>query len=99
VWFVFDGGEFLIYSRSGTPRARNITANPRVSLNLDSNQGGDVLTIEGAARIVDSPVSTAHAGYQTKYAGLMARLGYTPDTFAAGYPVVIRVTPKRWRTH
>src|SRR3990170_5057525 len=67
VWFVMDNDEFVIYSRDGTPRVRNITANPRVSLNLDSNEGGDVLTIEGVARIVPGLPSTEVAAYQRKY--------------------------------
>ena len=99
VWFVFDEGEFLIYSRAGTPRVRNIDANRKVSLNLDSNNGGDVLTIEGTARVVEVPKSPDHAGYQRKYASLMVRLGYTPEAFAAGYPVAIRIHPDKWRTH
>jgi len=99
VWFVVDDGEFVVFSRSGTPRVRNIATNPRVSLNLDSNEGGDVLTIEGEARIVDGPPSTESAAYQHKYGTRMAQLGYTPESFAAGYPVAIRVRPKRWRTH
>ena len=99
VWFVIDNDEFVIYSRDGTPRARNITANPRVSLNLDSNEGGDVLTIEGVARIVDGPPSPDDTAYQKKYAKRLKQIGYTPETFATGYPVVIRVSPKKWRTH
>ncbi len=99
VWYVIDNDEFLIFSRADAPRLRNIAANPRVSLNLDSDEGGDVVTIEGEARIVDGPRSTDHGGYQKKYASHIKRLGYTSEQFADGYPVVIRVKPKRWRTH
>ena len=99
VWFVIDSDEFLIYSRDDTPRLRNIAANPRVSLNLDSDEGSDVVTIEGEARIVDGPSSIDHADYQKKYASLIKRIGYTPEQFADAYPVVIRVKPNRWRTH
>ncbi len=99
VWYVLDGDEFVIYSRAGTPRTRNIAANPRVSLNLDSNEGGDVLTIEGTARIVEGSPSTALADYQRKYGARIRKLGYTPEQFAEGYPVAIRVHPERWRAH
>lgn len=98
VWFVLDDDEFLIYNRSDTPRIRNIAANPRVSLNLDSNEGSDVLTIEGTARVVEGPASVDHPEYQSKYAMRIADLGYTPEQFAEGYPVAIRVKPERWRT-
>ena len=44
VWFLYEEGEFLIYSLPGTARTANIEANPRVSLNLDGNgEGGDIL--------------------------------------------------------
>jgi PPOX class probable F420-dependent enzyme len=99
VWFVIDNDEFLIYSLAGTARTSNIAANPRVSLNLDSNAGADVVAVEGTARIVDGPASTAHAAYQDKYRDGIISIGHTPETFAARYSVVIRVTPHRWRIH
>jgi PPOX class probable F420-dependent enzyme len=99
VWFVVDDGEFLIYSLADTPRVRNIRTNPQVSLNLDSRDGGDVVVIEGVARIVDGVSSVDHAAYQDKYRSRIADMGYTPAQFAAGYPTSIRVTPTRWRVH
>ena len=99
VWFVIDDDEFLIYSLDGTARTSNITANPRVSLNLDSDEGADVVAIEGTARIVDGPPSTAHAEYQEKYRDPIIDIGHTPESFEERYSVVIRVTPQRWRIH
>lgn len=99
VWFVVDEGEFLIYSLADTPRVRNIEGNPQVSLNLDSDEGGNVVVVEGIARIADGPPSVDHAAYQAKYRTRMAELGYTPTEFASGYPVAIRITPTRWRVH
>ena len=32
-----------------------------------------------------------------KYAGMIASYGWEPDYFAAEYPVVLRITPTRWR--
>ena len=99
VWFVIDDGEFLIYSLADTPRIRNLAANPRVSVNLDSNEGGDVVTAEGIARIVDGPPSSEHARYQEKYLHRIERMRYTAGTFADAYPVPIRIEPTRWRSH
>jgi PPOX class probable F420-dependent enzyme len=99
VWFVVDNDEFLIYSLDGTARTSNIAANPRVSLNLDSKAGADVVAIEGTARIVDGPPSTAHAEYQEKYREAITDIGHTPESFEERYSVVIRVTPQRWRIH
>ena len=99
VWFLFEDGEFLIYSLPGTARTANITANPRVSLNLDGNgQGGDVVSIEGEARLdPEAPPSSEVAAYQERYREWIARNGWTPDSFDADYPVAIRIRPTRTR--
>jgi PPOX class probable F420-dependent enzyme len=99
VWFLFDQGEFLVYSLPGTARTANIEANSRVSLNLDGNgEGGDIVTVEGEARIdPGAPPSDRVPAYQDKYAGFIARNGWTPESFARDYPVAIRITPMRAR--
>jgi len=99
VWFLYLNDEFLIYSLPGTARTSNIEANPRVSLNLDGNgEGGDIVAIEGTARLDPDPApSTDVKPYQEKYAGFIARNGWTPESFAADYPIAIRITPVRSR--
>lgn len=99
VWFVTDDEGFLIYSLDGTPRTRNIAANPKVSLNLDSNAGADVVVVEGTARIVAGPDSLDNPAYQEKYRTGIERIGHTPESFAARYSVPVRVEPARWRIH
>jgi len=99
VWFVVDDDEFLVYSLAGTARTANIAQNPRVSVNLDSNAGADVVVVEGEARITDGPNSLDHPAYQAKYADGIARIGHTPESFAERYPVPIRIEPLRWRIH
>jgi PPOX class probable F420-dependent enzyme len=99
VWFLFEDGEFLIYSLAGTARTANLADNPRVSLNLDGNGlGGNIVTIEGIARIdPDAPPSCDVVPYQQKYRDFIARNGWTPESFAADYPMVIRIRPTRVR--
>jgi PPOX class probable F420-dependent enzyme len=99
VWFLVDGEEILVYSLDDTARIANLEANPKVALNLDGNgQGGDIVTIEGTARIDrDHPPSTEVPAYQEKYATLIARNGWTPERFAEDYPVPIRITVTRTR--
>jgi PPOX class probable F420-dependent enzyme len=99
VWFVIDDDEFLVYSLDDTARTANLSENPRVSLNLDSNAGADVVVVEGTARIVGGPSSLDHAEYQAKYHDGIHRIGHTPESFAERYPVPIRITPIRWRVH
>ncbi|HUG75078.1 MAG TPA: TIGR03667 family PPOX class F420-dependent oxidoreductase [Acidimicrobiia bacterium] len=98
VWFVYDDAAgFTIYSRPDAPRLRNIGRHPRVSLNLDSQDGGRVISVEGIAVITDEPPSDAHPGYREKYLERMTRMGYTPERFAAEYSSVVRVAATRWR--
>ncbi|MEX2323046.1 MAG: TIGR03667 family PPOX class F420-dependent oxidoreductase [Acidimicrobiia bacterium] len=97
VWFVYDDAGFTIYSRPDAQRLRNIGRHPRVSLNLDSEEGGRVVTVEGIAVITDGPPSDAHLSYREKYLERMTRMGYTPERFAAEYSSVVRVVATRWR--
>jgi PPOX class probable F420-dependent enzyme len=99
VWFLYRDGEFLVFSKAGTARTSNIESNPRVSVNLDGNgRGGDIVIVEGIAAIdTAAPPSTDVGPYQDKYAGLIERNGWTPESFARDYPVPIRVRPTRFR--
>lgn len=99
VWFLWDGGEFLVYSLAVTPRVRNIRANPRVSVNLNSDAtASDVVTIEGEARIVpDAPLPSGVPAMIAKYRHLIEQSGWTVDKYAADYPTAIRIRPTRFR--
>ena len=99
VWFIIEDGEFLVYSKDGTSRVRNIRSNPLVALNLDGNgEGGAVVTIEGTARIDgEAPTAAAHAAYLAKYRARMDRNKWTPEWFAEHYPVPIRISFDRGR--
>jgi PPOX class probable F420-dependent enzyme len=99
VWFLVEGEVIVIYSLDKTPRTRNIAAQPKVCLNLNSTPaGGEVVIIEGTAEIMPAGLP-AHEDerYVTKYEGSMEDLGMTPESFAADYPVRIHVRPTRLR--
>jgi PPOX class probable F420-dependent enzyme len=99
VWFLVEDESIVVFSLASTPRTRNIAANPRVSLNLNSTaSGGEVVIIEGRAEIVDDgrPADEDEA-YVIKYEAAMDDLGMTAASFAADYPVRIHVLPTRLR--
>ena len=99
VWFYWDGSTILIYSMPGKTKLASIGANSPVALNFNSSaSGGDIVVLTGEARI-DPSAPPAHLmpEYLEKYEKPIARIGMTPDTFAKGYSVAIRVTPTTMR--
>ena len=101
VWFLWQEGVVVTYSLAGSPRVRNIRANPRVSLNLNSDdEGGQVVTIEATAELDDAgPRSPDVPAYLAKYLPLITQYGWTPDGFARDYPQRIVITPTRLRAY
>ena len=98
IWFLWNGDEFLVYSLDSA-RVRNVRANPRVSLNLDGNgRGGDIVVVEGTARIVeDYPSAADNPAYLEKYGPIMAEYDWSPQWFASRYSVPLVITPTRYR--
>ncbi len=99
IWFLWEDGELLVYSRTRAPRNDNVAERPLVSFNLNTDAGGDdVVTAEGEARIVpDEPPASANERYVAKYRGKLDEYGWTPEWFAGAYSVPIRIRPTRWR--
>jgi PPOX class probable F420-dependent enzyme len=102
VWFLWDGGSsFLIYSKPGTAKLRNIAERSRVALHLDGDgQGGDIVVLSGTASI-ERDGAPAHAvpAYCAKYAWGFERLRKSAEEFSAAYPVPVRIELTRLRGH
>jgi PPOX class probable F420-dependent enzyme len=99
VWFLWAGGEFLIYSLAVTPRIRNLAANTHVSVHLNSDDsGGDIVTMEGEALVdLTAPSAAAVPAYVQKYRQFMAKSGWTPEKFSEDYSLPVRIRPTRIR--
>jgi PPOX class probable F420-dependent enzyme len=93
IWFLWDGERsILLYSRPDRRKLRNLAANPRVSLNLDSDGlEADIVVCWGEARFTDDPPADQVPDYVAKYAGRIAALGWTPDSFASDFSVPLRI--------
>ncbi len=80
-------------------KARNIRANPRVALNLNSGAGGDdIVRAEGAAEILQEfPPPNEVPEYLEKYRQGMAAVSGDPESFARYYGTALRVQPERWQ--
>jgi PPOX class probable F420-dependent enzyme len=101
VWFLWDGSEFLVYAQPRSWKVRNIRANPRVSLHLNSDRdGGQVATFEGPARICEGhPPAHEVDAYLARYRAGIAGIGMTPEQMAAEYSTALRITPARVRVY
>jgi PPOX class probable F420-dependent enzyme len=56
VWFYWDGKSILIYTQPTSHKLKNISRNPRVSVNFQANdEGDDVIVLTGDASIDKNP--------------------------------------------
>jgi PPOX class probable F420-dependent enzyme len=99
IWFLWADGVVTVYSGKRAPRNDNIGDRPLVSFNLNSDAGGgDVVSMEGVARIdVAASPASEDAAFLAKYRSVLDEYGWTAAYYAAEYPVVVRITPTRWR--
>jgi PPOX class probable F420-dependent enzyme len=99
IWFLWEDGEALIYSDRRAKRNPNIAANPRVSLHLnDDGRGGDVVIVEGEARVDDAtPPPDRYPPYLAKYGEWIAEYLTSPEEMATIYNVPLRIRPTRGR--
>ena len=98
VWFLWDGDRsILLYSRPDKRKLANIAANPRVSLNLDSDGiDADIVVVWGEIHPSDDPPADQVPEYVEKYRGRIAALEWkTPDVFAQDFNVPLRLDVTR----
>ena len=98
VWFVWDGETILLYSQPRAGKVRNIAANPRVSLHLDTDaHGDDMVVVTGTAHVEESAAPMHEVPpYAEKYrARIDAAFGGRFAEVAADYSVPIRIVPDR----
>ena len=100
VWFVWQEGSLLIFSRPDAHKVAHLEQRPNVALhfNTDERADEDVIVILGRAEI-DPHLPPAHevTAYLQKYQTGIAGLGMTPAEFSKAYSVAIRVTPTKGR--
>ena len=99
VWFLWHEQKILLFSQPKAQKLRNIRANPKVALNLNTDEwGGHVLVITGEAHIETAPVPQAQLeAYLEKYREGIKSIGMTPESLQREFSTPIRVTPNRIR--
>ena len=98
VWGVVEGGTLYLYTERATAKARNLAADPRLVVHLES--GDDVLIVRGSAEDVGPPgtVPFVVAALARKYTSPADRR-YLPDADPS-FDVVYAVRPRSalaWR--
>ena len=97
VWFYWDGKSLIIYSQPAAHKVGNIARNPKVSVNFQANnEGGDIIVLTGDASIDKKPPKH-DSRYIEKYREYIPKIGLTPESLAASYSTLIRVTPTKLR--
>ena len=101
VWFLWNEKEnsYLIFSQPSGAKVRHIQANPHVSLNLNSDEGGDdFVVVIGEAKILSGEIPPSKVeAYVKKYGEGMKSIGLTEEQFRDSYRTAIRVTPAKVR--
>lgn len=101
VWFLWENETILIFSQPKKQKVANLRKNPNVTVALDgTDEGGDVVVVEGTAELLNDPAISAAtvSAYKAKYGKQLQDMNWTPEAMAADYSQAIRVTPKRLRT-
>ena len=98
VWFLWDGGTFLIFSQPDNLKIRNVRRNPHITLALDdSKQGGDVITVEGEAELLSEPSrNVVVPAFGEKYASMIQAMGADSERMLEDYSQPLRIKPTKF---
>lgn len=100
IWFIWDNGTFLLYSRPNKQKLKNISQNAKVALSFNKDdEAEDFIVILGEAAVDEKvPPSNLNPAYVEKYAEGIKGLNWTPESMAAMFSVPIRITPVQVRS-
>ena len=100
VWFLWDDGSFVIFSKPNQAKLANIARSGRVSFNFEATADEEQITIfTGAAELVDRATISQEIldRYAEKYAQGMINIKLPRTEYEASYTEVIRFTPEKVR--
>jgi len=100
VWFLWDGGSFVVFSQPNQAKLANIARTGQVSFNFEATEDEEQVTIfTGRAELVDRATIGQELldRYAAKYAEGMERIELPREQYEAAYTAVIRITPDKLR--
>lgn len=100
VWFIQDGDSIVIFSMPDAQKVKNIRGNSKVALNFNPDHDAEeYVVITGEATLEENGAQKHdHSAYFAKYGKGIADLNMTPESMAATYSTLIRVTPAKVRS-
>ncbi|MEX2245926.1 MAG: PPOX class F420-dependent oxidoreductase [Dehalococcoidia bacterium] len=93
VWYVFDGGAFLVLTDRASQKHRNVVRDPRVELCIDDKQPPYHTVIVRGAATVEEPRPGLRAEMATHYLGEDAARRYLAQS--APDNVMLRIVPEK----
>lgn len=99
VWYLYQDDDVIVYTQPNAMRLKNIAQNPRVSLNFDSKEDGEQMTVLTGTAVIDAatPVIINNPAYLEKYEEGIAFIGHTHESMSATYSVPIRIRLEKLR--
>jgi PPOX class probable F420-dependent enzyme len=99
VWFAVHDDAIYVQSRPDAAKLDSIRANGKVSFLLDGDgAGGDIVTIDADAEVLDAAPPGVADVYLAKYERVIReRVRSTPEAMIADYSTTVRVIPRRVR--
>lgn len=100
VWFVWRDDAVLTFSQPHAAKARNLAADPRASLSLEtSDDGEEWLLVQGDAELLPEPTGEwmprVRDTYLAKYRSGLDALGWELDRIVDDFSLAIRLRPTR----
>ena len=101
VWFLWEADAVFLLSQPDQGKVKAIAANPRVSLNFDSDgDGGNMVILNGTASLLGPmTVDQVSPAYFSKYERGLKSLGNSPEDMIDSYSQPIRITLDKVRGH
>lgn len=103
VWFVWDDGRIVLFTRPGTAKVRNLRSGSPVQFHLHAGGpfGDDVVIIDGDADVVDDGTAewmpSHRDAYVEKYRAAIEDYGMTLEQIVETFSTRITITPRRMR--
>jgi PPOX class probable F420-dependent enzyme len=99
VWFLYQDGDVIVYTKPDAARLTNIARNPRVSLHFNSPEDGEQMTIFTGTAVIDPAIKAVinNTEYLEKYERWLEYIKTTPQAMSEEYNVPIRISLDKLR--